>query len=304
MKSITGVIIGAVLVILVIIGVVYYENHKTVSVAPESASGGSVYVGVTDATADIADVNDITMSMQKVEIHSEASGWMTLASNPKDYQLLSLNASGQTQLYVRADNVAPGSYDKVRITLGDTIVNTKSSGDMDATMPSSQVVMNTDLNVTAGETSNFKMDFNGSESLHKTSDDQYVFAPVVNTEATSNATVAVAPDNSMTVTGGTVDATGSVGVDLDGSSKANFVLSTDSTFKVDSNFGGQLNFILGGKSYQSDTNTVQEDETTGTTTSGTTSATINTNTNATSNTTPNTGTTINGVTGINTNLTY
>jgi hypothetical protein len=252
--NLTGVIIGALLVVVIIIGVLHYQkvNNK-----PEHS--GSLYVGITDASADISNINDIDMSVKKVEIHDAQKGWVTLGSDTRTYQLLSLKSTGAVKFYTRED-VEAGSYDKVRVTLGDTTVHTKSNGDMKAAMPSSQIVFDTHVTVAENESSSLKLDFLADKSLHAATDNKYVFAPVVRSEARSKAEVKVASDDTVTVNGGSVDTLATVGMDLDGSSKSNFELATDNTLQIGAQSGNNLTFTLGGKSYTSDNSKVWEDQ--------------------------------------------
>src|SRR4051812_2320615 len=98
MKNSTGMMVGIVVVILIIIGaVVYHKNYSDDRLPPATTSQsqtGNVYVGVTDASADIKNVNDIDMSIRKVEIYSAATGWVAISSDPKMYSLLALKSNG------------------------------------------------------------------------------------------------------------------------------------------------------------------------------------------------------------------
>ncbi len=256
-NSTVGVIVGAVIVVLVIVGVLSYQKNDQTT---QSNTSGSLYVGVTDASADISNVSDIDMSVKKVEIHSATKGWVTVSSSEKTYALLTLKASGNTQLYAKNDNVGAGTYDKIRVTLGDTVVHTKTKGDIEAVKPTSEIVMSTSINVRNNEDANLKLDFLADKSLHATSDGKYVFAPVIQSEARSNADISVMSDDHMNVLGGTVDSTTKVGVDLTGASRRDFELSTDTGLKINSNMGGEIKFTLGGKSYSSDDKDEREDE--------------------------------------------
>lgn len=261
MKNLTGVIIGAVIVVLVIIGVLSYQkNSKVAQPATDNKSGGSLYIGVTDKSADIKNVNDVDLSVKKIEMHSATNGWITVSSSERKYALFSLKANGQVKLYIKKDNVPSGFYDKVRVTLGDVVVHTKTKGDIKATMPSSQIVMNVAVQVNDNKNTHIKLDFLADKSLHVTSDGKYVFAAVLKMESRSNADVTVASNDNVNVSGGTVDGDVNVGIDLDGSSRSNFELDTDNSFKIESDNGGEIKFMLGGKSFTSDDSKDREDE--------------------------------------------
>lgn len=232
------------MIVLVVGGLWWSQNYN----AELSENEGMLYVGVTDATADIANVNEINMEVKKVEIYSSAEGWSTISANSKKYDLLALKANAKTELYA-SQEIEAGAYERVRVTLGDTVVKTKTEGDVDAFMPARQIVLNMDINVVAGKDTHVELDFLADQSLHATADGKFVFVPVVNAQAESNSTVTVGSGNAVVATGGTMDSAVSVGMDIDGSSKNNFSLVTGSDFSVDSSTGSEIKFIIGGKTY-------------------------------------------------------
>lgn len=275
-KNLTGIIVGAVIVITIVGGIFWYQNQKALQ--NRDNNGGSLYIGITDATADINNVSEVNMEVRKIEVHSATSGWTTVSSDSKSYNLLTLKAEGKTELYAKKKVVA-GTYDRVRVTLGDTVVKTKTVGDIKAYSPSNQVVMNMTVNVKSEGNTHLKIDFLADKSLHTTSDGKYVFSPVVKAESHSGAEVLVDSDsNAIESAGGSVDSQVEVGVDIDGTTRSNFILTTSSDLKVDSSAIGSVKFILGGKTY-TESDVVQEESVSG---SATTNTNSNVNTGATS----------------------
>lgn len=254
-SNLSGVIVGALIVIAVIAGVLWYQKDKRMN--EDVKDGGTLYIGITDATADINNVNEVSMSVRKVEVYSANDGWVTVDSNSKDYNLLALKAEGKTELYAKA-KVKAGSYDKVRVSLGDTIVKTKTNGDIKAHSPATQVVLSMAVNVKKDKDTRVKLDILADKSLHITTKGEYVFAPVIKAESQSETTVSVANDDAVTTTGGTLDSSVSVGIDLDGASRSDFNLQTGSTLEVDASTLGTIKFMLGGKTYTGST-TDEED---------------------------------------------
>jgi hypothetical protein len=253
MKSLNGVILGVLLVVIIIWGVVAYNKNQ-------NNDEGGLTVGITDATADINNVSDIEMAVKKVEVHSATEGWVTISSDSKNYKLLELHSNGQTKLYAKNRDLQAGTYDKVRVTLGDTTIKTKTTGDVKAVLPSNVLVMNSTINVTDDQNSYITLDFLADKSLHLTSDSRYVFVPVVRSESRSNADVTVGSDDNVIVSGGTVDGNSTVGMDLDGSSRGNFQLQTGSDFKIVSENNGIINFSFGGKNYSSNASMNRENQ--------------------------------------------
>lgn len=253
MKTIVGVIIGAGIVVVVIMGVLSYQNNK------KTDNSGSLIIGITDATADISNVNDVNLSVKKIEIYSATKGWVSISSDTKNYKLLALNASGKTELYTKT-NVLIGEYNKIRITLGDVVVNTKSKGDVKATLPSSYIVIDTNLKIKENKDTSIKLDVLADQSLHTTIDGEYVFAPVVKTESRSSAKVSIETDNIVLISGGDIDSNTTVGVDFDGTSKTNFRAESDSSLKVETSITGEIKFLLGGKVFNKNEKTPENTE--------------------------------------------
>lgn len=248
-KNLGGVIVGVLIIVLLVGGILWYQNSGTDTVESQSsATTGKVYVGITDATADINNVNEINMEVKKAEIYSSARGWVTISGDSKKYDLLKLKAEGRTEFYGSAD-VDAGAYDRVRLTLGNTVVKTKSNGDVVAYLPGKQVVMNMDVMVEAGQDTSVELDVLADKSLHTTSDNKFVFAPVVRAQSQSGADVSISNQNAITYAGGTMDSTANVGVNIDGTSRSDFTLTTANDLKVDASNTGSIKFMLGGKTY-------------------------------------------------------
>jgi hypothetical protein len=245
MKSILGVIVGAVVLVLVIAGDVRYQENKR---AGDDNRQADLYIGVTDATADITNVNEVNLEIKGVSLHSATDGWVTVSSNNETYGLMSLKTNNVTKLHSK-ESVKAGTYDKVRVTLGSVTVKTKTHGDEKGYVPSDQITLTTTLKAEEGKANYLLLDFKADESLHTTTDNKYVFAPVVRVEARSNASVTVTSDETLTVTSGSVDSNNTFGVNLSGVAMPNFKLDTTGGLSVDAKVVGETKFLLNGKMY-------------------------------------------------------
>lgn len=238
MKGSTGAIVGVILAILIILGVLNYQKYNR----------PTLYIGITDATADIKNVTDVDMEIKKVEVHSATDGWVEVSSGTHMYSLLSLRVNNQTQFYAKS-NIKAGLYDKVRVTLGDVNVRTNSKGNISAVLPSHYLTISSTVDMKKGKDSYILLDFLADKSLHTTIAGEYIFAPVVTLESQSKAKVTVDGDNNITSTGGSVDSSVSVGMNLEGKSKTDFELITGQTLMIHSLSEGEARFILGGELY-------------------------------------------------------
>ena len=226
--------------IIVVLGIGYFVINMPAQKQKQSGGQGSVVVSFTDATADIQNVNEISMGVKKVELYSQSKGWVTVSSDETQYQLLDLRAKGQTKVYAKA-NVAADTYSRARVTLSDVKVKTKTIGEKVASVPTKTLTIAGTVKVKADATSSLKFDVFADKSLHATAKGDYVFAPVVNMESRSDATVNTSADGIVVSSGGTVDANINVGMDLDGSVKTDFQL--DANIKLDVNASGNIGVI-------------------------------------------------------------
>lgn len=231
--------IGVVLAIVVIIGGIYLFTRN--SNKDESASGapkqnedtsvqGQVIFSVTDAAANMGAISEINIAVSKVEVHNSTVGWMTVSSTPRTYSLLALNASKESKILADI-KTRVGNYDQVRVRVDSATVKTKAGATKTAQMPSHEIAINTRLVVKEGSTSSVHFDFLADKSIYTDTDGEYVFAPTVKTETKSDAEVSIDSKGTVSIIGGTVEDSSTVGMDVDGSIKLNFQI--DKTKKID-----------------------------------------------------------------------
>lgn len=244
MRGIIGVIVGVLIVVLVIVGLISLRDDGS-----EKSAEGKIYFGITDDTADISSVNEISLNVEKVEVYSALNGWVEVGSDSKAYALLSLKSSGSVQLY-NVSEVSAGTYDKVKVTLGKVTVDSKTQGNVDAVVPSSVVTFDVDVIVDAEKDTHVTLDFLADKSLHVTKNGGFVFAPVVAVESRSSTTVEVNEQSKViTVIGGTVAANVTVGMDLTGTTKSGFVLDSSKGLDIVATTTGETSFMLGGETF-------------------------------------------------------
>jgi len=240
------VTIIAVLVIIVLAGVLLYNaGDNQNSDSDGDSARGTVYFSVTDAAANMENVTEVTMTTDSVQLRNESGSWIDATSDQKAFNLLQLNASGNTQLWA-ATQVEAGMYDQVRMNIDSVTVTTAGGEETRATMPSESVTIDGTVNVNGNATTSTEFDVIADESLHTATNGSYVFAPVVEMESRSSATVSVNDRNMITVTGGNIDADVRTGVDLSGNSKADFSLDGSEQIEVDAS--GVIQTTVGGNS--------------------------------------------------------
>jgi len=239
--------IGIIIAIVIIAGGIYFlvnrsANNSVVNVTGEqqenSGAQGRLVLAVTDAAINMSTISEINMDISKVDVHSNEAGWVTVSTAPHTYNLLALNAEHKSEILAQADAFQAGSYDQIRLTVDSVTVKTKAGATSEAKLPSGELKINTALLVNANSTSSVNLDFMADKSLHLTGSGKYIFAPVVKIETRSDADVGVDYDaNKVTLSGGHVDDTSTVGMDVDGSVKENFEIKSDVKLNLDENDG-------------------------------------------------------------------
>lgn len=253
MNKITGWVVAIIAIGIIIFLVAPRIMPKTSSpsgTATTSKLSGTVFISFTDATTDIQNISEISMSVKKVELYSSTQGWVTVANDSKKYELLDLHAKGQTKIYASI-KVPEGTYTRSRVSIDNVVVRTKSGAEKTATVPSKTWDLDSRVVVKANKDSSVRYDVLADKSIHATAKSEYIFAPVVVVETRSDASVSTASaDGVITINGGSVDSSTTVGMDIDGSIKSNFQLNLSSKLELNSSgtiinsIGGSVNGII------------------------------------------------------------
>ena len=244
-----GLIIGIVVVVVLIAAWFLYTNMYPNSVSDQynqnnnttgtqNGSQGTVYISVKDAAINMQSVSAVNMTVDKVYMHSQSQGWVTVSQAPQTFSLLALKASGSSALAAKMD-VAADTYDQVWFHVSN-IMLTESGKVKTATMPSNDFKMNGTVKVVANTNSVATFDVLADQSLHETSKGEIIFTPVVNFKSQSGAIVTVDVNNMVTVTNGNVDSNAAAGMDIDGTVKDNFKLDANTKLQIN---GGVINLM-------------------------------------------------------------
>lgn len=259
--------IGGAVIVLLALGLVYYYSTTP-------AHAGTVYVTVSDASADMQNVSDVMMTVDKVEMRDSTGAWVTVSNTPHTYKLMSLKANGKAEFYGKAD-IAAGNYDQIRATVSKVQVQTKDGSMKDVAVASKTFVMTGSTVVREGQSSHANLDIHTSDSMHMATNGSYVFTPVINFKSHSNANVSVGSDNYATMSGGTEDTNTTAGSDLSGQMHANAALSPNVQIQLN---GSVMTMVSGTAS--GTTGTTNGQGSTSGSTSGSTNGSASSNTNA------------------------
>ncbi len=175
---------------------------------------GRAVFTITDAAADMGAVTSVKVTIDSVQVHSDADGWITLNSNQQEFDLLKLKAEGSQALLADA-NLKPGSYQQMRLLISKVIV-TDASGTHEAKLPSGELKIVGGFTVDASATATATFDFVADESLHVTGKGEYILAPVVKLETREHADVDTNVKSRVAIRGGNVKTNVKVGMDENG----------------------------------------------------------------------------------------
>ncbi len=220
----TIIIFVLVAFILVFVGFYASLSHYRTDTEGTPAGLGRVILGVTDELSSLDDVTSIVITVDKVEVHNTAQGWITVSSGPKLYDLIALKQSDTVKLL--ADVFLPtGTYEQIRLNISE--VEVTAAGDVHtAKLPSGVLRIAGRVVVTDAQVAGVVIDFVADKSLHITGNDKYIFAPVVKLETRSSADVDVR-GGTVEVSGGTIEEQETVGMDEKGEVKADFELDKE-----------------------------------------------------------------------------
>jgi hypothetical protein len=200
------------------------SGSATPTAIPTAGAQGRVIFQITDpGSASIQGATAINMTVDKVEVHSAAQGWVTVSTVARKYDLLQLKSSGTAMLLADA-NVPAGTYDQIRLDISKVQV-TANGKVSDAKLPSNTLKIVGNLTVSANQTSTASLDFMADKSLHVTSNGTFILTPVVRLETKDNASVNISSIGKVTITAGDTETDETVGTDVDGSTKVNFELN-------------------------------------------------------------------------------
>lgn len=219
-----------IIIVLVLIGIGAYflskptseENVTNTSSTYNPQTQGKIIFGITDAALDMEGVSSVFIAVNKVEIHSEAKGWITASNETKEYDLLELKNNQEISLLAEA-NVDIGVYDQVRLMISKVVV-IKNGIQEEAKLPSGELKIMGNFVVDADKSLSVTFDFIADKSLHTTGNDKIIFAPVVKLIKQNDVAVEIRQNNKLNITGGMRENDQNFGMDEKGEVRANFEL--------------------------------------------------------------------------------
>ncbi len=213
--------------IIVVVGISALYRSGGVSVAGD----GQLVVAITDPSEVPDDVTSILMTVSEVRVGEVGGGWRTISEERLSFDLLRLRDNEILSLLADAQ-LPSGTYQSIRLTV-DRVLVTASGEESEAKLPSGDLKLIGDLVIEDGATSFLTLDVDAGESLHRTGNDRFIFAPVVRVTADRDADVTVGADRSITVRGGRRDLDVRRGMDENGEVRPDFVLTPGTNLRLE-----------------------------------------------------------------------
>jgi hypothetical protein len=168
----TGVIIGAAVVVLVVLGGILLMT---------GSDKGTLVMKITDAPADL-NIEKAEVVLSEVQVHyagkkgnETEENWITVVSGPKTFDLVALR--NVTEI-LGSSKLDAGKYTQIRLNV-DSAVAVIDGKEQELTIPSKNIKLIKPFDVAEGETITLILDFDAQESIKVTGRDNYVMSPVI-----------------------------------------------------------------------------------------------------------------------------
>ncbi len=177
-------------------------------------------------------VTGVTLTEDKIELHSTTTGWIVVANEKKTFNLLDLKSKKELT-FVASTSLATGNYDQIRISVVEMLVRTRDGVVTVAKLPSDKITIKTSIVIEAGATTSVNLDVLADTSLHITGNGTYIFTPVIKIETRNRASVTIGTANKVQIENGERISETTEGMDVDGEMKSNFKFGLDHRFDID-----------------------------------------------------------------------
>lgn len=198
-----------------------------------SKNTGRVVLSITDEAVGLDTVQSILMTINNISVQNSQGDWVSLLKTSKVLDLVSLYRNSYNEL-VSDTNLLPGTYSKIRISIGNVIVIPKGGlNSLQAKLPLQTLTLDTKIIVEKGKITGISFDFDSPKSLIRTIDGTIIFFPVVFLSTQHNiGMVQLLASNGVQLLNSTTDFTQTFGVDENGIIKVGFAMNQLARFEL------------------------------------------------------------------------
>jgi hypothetical protein len=238
-------IIGKIFLVLSMLAI-----PLTAACGGSTEATGDVVFAISDAAADMGDISKIEVTVNQIRVRAEGGAWTTVSTETQTFDLLQLREMATAQLMTQTQ-LQTRNYDMVEMNLSRVMV-TDGSGTHEAMMINNRLQMECMLEVQTNTMTTANFDFIANESLHETTEGQYVFAPVIALQTRTQAQVQIRNNNEVDISGGTVRTNAQICMNISGQMGEGLEIQTNAQLQISAGniiqIGGQDNGQGGNES--------------------------------------------------------
>lgn len=188
-------------------------------------SNSRVIFAVTDKSTPLGGIKSVYMNIEKLWVYNDKLGWQDIKlGNPKTYDLIELQRGGTIKLLYDT-NLPVGNYTEIQMKIGTVVIIPIIGNSKIAKILSPDIKFGGRFTTKAKESTVVIYDFILDKSLHLTTDNEYIFAPVIEERSTNNPVVEISPTQQIKTAGGTIGFSTSIGIDENGLLKQNYSIN-------------------------------------------------------------------------------
>lgn len=181
------------------------------------------------------DIIDVILGIPQgtIEIRNENGQWITLTSDAMQFKLLENSGKQQVMVYKK---IPAGKYNQIRIDVEFVKIITMNKT-YTTVIPNKYITIDTNIIVDENGKSITELNIDLAKSLHMTTKDDIIFAPVIDVNSKRNINVNILDANKklINVNGGVLLDKKRVGMDIKGQMRQDFVLNTDQKLAIKNN---------------------------------------------------------------------
>lgn len=139
-------------------------------------------------------IDHLLVTIERIEIHSDVSGWVTLRDRPLRFDLLTLRDGNILRLL----NVplAAGTYQQMRLVIGSDTFATRGGSKIAVETPSAEesgIKIVGPFTLPADRCTDIVLDFDPGESLHENPRHDLILQPIIRVESVADVSCAPPP---------------------------------------------------------------------------------------------------------------
>ena len=206
--------VGALIVIILLfVGIRGFQQA--------SANSGTIVLSFSNSQELAEAISSATLHIDRIELWSDDRGWEKLEDQELSFNLGELQEHKQAVLALET-RVPAYQYDRIRVGVSELTLETTEGTTTQAFLLTNLTSFDGAFVIRPKETTSIQLDLQADYSIRTTTNNDYVFIPVVKLESRSGTTITVDDKNFVTAEGGTIDINQTYGTDATGATRKNY----------------------------------------------------------------------------------